>query len=156
MAEAAVTAGKEHYDYRIRARLYSGLRSGSMKISSLYRDERLKLMENRCCYCGGGEHLSLDHLVPRAKGGEDRGDNLVYACRSCNSSKSDTDFLVWCQSKGRFPPLRVLRRYMKLAYGTLSDIGALDRPYEDLPLFCDIYRLDLLPLRYPAPSELQL
>ncbi|MFV1965634.1 MAG: HNH endonuclease [Pirellulaceae bacterium] len=45
-----------------------------------------------CQYCGdqpGGDALTIDHVVPRAKGGESRWDNCVLACLSCNSRKAD-------------------------------------------------------------------
>lgn len=49
----------------------------------------------RCYYCGWkqapvvrpGEGLAIDHVVPRCKGGGDEIENLVPACRSCNSIK---------------------------------------------------------------------
>jgi len=41
----------------------------------------------RCRYCGAAEHLTVDHVVPRCQGGSDDPDNLVVACRSCNSRK---------------------------------------------------------------------
>lgn len=40
-----------------------------------------------CRYCGSEEALSIDHVVPRCQGGLDNSDNLVVACRSCNSRK---------------------------------------------------------------------
>lgn len=48
----------------------------------------------RCAYCGlsateSGAGLSLDHLVANEGGGSNRPDNLVTACISCNSAKSD-------------------------------------------------------------------
>ncbi len=45
-----------------------------------------------CQYCGvqpGSEELTLDHVVPRAQGGESRWDNCVLACVSCNKRKAD-------------------------------------------------------------------
>lgn len=45
-----------------------------------------------CRYCGarpGADLLEVDHLVPRSMGGLDRRENLVAACRTCNSRKSD-------------------------------------------------------------------
>ncbi len=44
---------------------------------------------NRCQYCGTGEHLTLDHVYPKSKGGKTTWDNLVTACRKCNSRKGD-------------------------------------------------------------------
>ena len=45
-----------------------------------------------CQYCGvqpGGEELTIDHVVPRAQGGDSRWDNCVLACLTCNSDKAD-------------------------------------------------------------------
>lgn len=41
-----------------------------------------------CQYCGQrGRDLTLDHVVPRHRGGRHSWDNLVSACRSCNHRK---------------------------------------------------------------------
>jgi len=45
-----------------------------------------------CQYCGdqpGSEDLTLDHVIPRAQGGESRWDNCVLACVACNKQKAD-------------------------------------------------------------------
>ena len=42
-----------------------------------------------CRYCGRTDaRLSIDHVVPRSKGGSDELENLVVACTPCNSRKS--------------------------------------------------------------------
>lgn len=41
-----------------------------------------------CRYCGSGEDLTIDHVIPRVQGGPDRAHNLVVACRVCNSRKN--------------------------------------------------------------------
>lgn len=33
--------------------------------------------------------LTLDHIVPKARGGSDSWENLVCACTSCNNKKGD-------------------------------------------------------------------
>jgi 5-methylcytosine-specific restriction endonuclease McrA len=46
--------------------------------------------ENRCQYCGRKfrtTELSLDHVVPRSRGGESSWTNLVCACTRCNKRK---------------------------------------------------------------------
>ncbi len=42
-----------------------------------------------CQYCGDNKELTLDHLVPRSKGGKSTWTNLVTACKSCNARKGD-------------------------------------------------------------------
>ena len=48
----------------------------------------------RCGYCGVheeevGSELELDHFQPRAAGGGDEPENLVYCCSMCNRLKGD-------------------------------------------------------------------
>jgi 5-methylcytosine-specific restriction endonuclease McrA len=44
--------------------------------------------EYRCQYCGSRAD-SIDHVVPRSRGGRDVWDNLAAACRPCNTRKRD-------------------------------------------------------------------
>ena len=41
-----------------------------------------------CQYCGGAAE-NLDHVVPRSRGGAHAWDNVVAACRRCNSRKEN-------------------------------------------------------------------
>ncbi len=46
----------------------------------------------RCQYCGKkgtAFELTLDHIVPKSKGGKMIAENLVAACRPCNNRKAD-------------------------------------------------------------------
>ena len=40
-----------------------------------------------CQYCGSGDELTFDHLLPRSKGGQTNWDNVVTACSACNVKK---------------------------------------------------------------------
>ena len=42
----------------------------------------------RCVYCGVPA-TSIDHVVPRSRGGRHEWDNVVSACRRCNHVKAD-------------------------------------------------------------------
>lgn len=48
-----------------------------------------------CVYCGSKEFIACDHVLPRSRGGRDTMNNLVAACRSCNSSKRDKTPEEW-------------------------------------------------------------
>ena len=40
-----------------------------------------------CQYCGSGDELTFDHLLPRSRGGKTNWDNVVTACSNCNVQK---------------------------------------------------------------------
>lgn len=48
----------------------------------LRRDKRV------CAYCGG-KGDTIDHVLPRSRGGTDSWENLVAACGPCNTRKSN-------------------------------------------------------------------
>ncbi|VAX38722.1 hypothetical protein MNBD_PLANCTO02-2633 [hydrothermal vent metagenome] len=159
-AHAALETGALSYDrihHMIRAKLFKGLTAGTMEMRTLYDDEKVKLTyPQACCYCGSPESLSIDHLIPQIKGGPDYSDNLVYACRSCNSSKRDSDLLDWCNRKDTFPSILLLRRYTKLVarYCVEGDLVNLTLPLamqRELP-----FALQLLPYNFPPLRELVL
>lgn len=43
---------------------------------------------HRCQYCGASAE-NIDHVIPRSKGGRHTWDNVVAACRPCNTAKRD-------------------------------------------------------------------
>ena len=42
-----------------------------------------------CQYCGSSGNLTLDHIVPKSKGGGDSWENIVVCCVRCNNRKGD-------------------------------------------------------------------
>lgn len=54
---------------------------------------RLKILErdgHRCQHCGATEKLTLDHIIPCAKGGTNAQANLQVLCEPCNWKKDDS------------------------------------------------------------------
>ena len=48
--------------------------------------------KNTCFYCGvKSTKITIDHVIPKSKGGTDDPDNLVCACERCNQLKADMD-----------------------------------------------------------------
>lgn len=48
------------------------------------------LQKGVCHYCGkhvGADQLTMDHMVPVARGGKSTKGNIVPACRDCNQQK---------------------------------------------------------------------
>ena len=55
----------------------------------LNRQNVFKRDGNLCVYCGVREELTLDHVMPRSRGGKTNWTNLVTACKKCNAKKGD-------------------------------------------------------------------
>lgn len=160
MAHAAIVKKQDKYDrynFMIRAKLFKGLKDGTMNMSTIFDDEKVKLQTGQLCnYCGSTEKLSLDHIFPQKKGGKDDAENLIFACKTCNSSKGKKDLMEWAEFRGEFLPLMVIRRYLKLVFKYCSENDLLDKDLEDLMKIDLPFRIDLLPIKYPNPNELKL
>lgn len=82
---------------------YNRLPMGDVKFS---RESVFTRDKCRCGYCGKKfprNELTLDHILPRSKGGQTTWNNIISCCRSCNSFKSDKS-LKECNLKLRFKP----------------------------------------------------
>ena len=55
---------------------------------SLSRRGVLRRDNHRCAYCAAPA-TTVDHVLPRSRGGQNTWDNLVASCRSCNNTKGD-------------------------------------------------------------------
>ncbi|MFN0157862.1 MAG: HNH endonuclease [Bacteroidota bacterium] len=57
----------------------------------LSRKNILRRDGHRCQYCGRADlGLTVDHVMPISRGGEDTWENLVCACVKCNNKKGDS------------------------------------------------------------------
>lgn len=159
-AHAALKDGATSYrrvDHIIRNRLYRGLASGTLSMRSLLDDERLKMtFPQSCCYCGADQKLTIDHLIPRVRGGQDWAENLVWACRSCNSSKHGKDMLDWMRSRNAFPSILLLRRYLKIAHLLCESMDLIDESMDSHRLSSLPFEIGSLPHEFPPLSTLVL
>lgn len=55
----------------------------------LNRNNLFKRDKGECQYCGSKKQLTIDHVVPRSKGGKTNWNNLITACHRCNVQKGD-------------------------------------------------------------------
>jgi hypothetical protein len=160
MAHTAVDRKQDRYktfNYMIRAKLFKGLSNGTMNIRTLFDDEKIKLQEGmKCSYCGSTNNLALDHIFPKKFGGEDSGDNLIYACKSCNSSKGKKDLMKWLNEKNQFPSLMILRRYLKLIILFCIKNNLMDKDIDEMRNGNYPFDIESVPTKYPSPKELKL
>ena len=60
-----------------------------------------RLYSSPCIYCGSWTNITLDHVMPLARGGRHCKANIVAACLSCNSSKKNKTIQEWKKSDRR-------------------------------------------------------
>ncbi|MDP4174714.1 MAG: HNH endonuclease [Bacteroidota bacterium] len=98
LEKAQIVANKDHKSIRSRYKQFpwpSVIRLNryvpvSYKKVILTRKNILKRDQYKCVYCGRGDlPLTVDHVIPKARGGEDVWENLVAACVVCNNKKGD-------------------------------------------------------------------
>ena len=163
MADAASSMGKIQYDkmcYMIRSKAYKAYCDGAWQISDLYKQqiEKLQQSNHTCAYCGkvfnSPKEATIDHIFPRIKGGTNEMENIVFACKTCNSSKGDKDMFGWYIEHFQiFPSIYLIANYLKKIYIYAKDNNLLDKPLvllDDLKLPFDWH---CIPLKYPAPSH---
>lgn len=78
----------------IRQAAYRSRRDVNSSEWSAIRGAVLRRDSNRCHYCGKDAN-TVDHKTPLSRGGKSTLDNLVAACRACNSSKAGRDEKQW-------------------------------------------------------------
>ncbi|MBE9130231.1 MULTISPECIES: HNH endonuclease [unclassified Coleofasciculus] len=59
------------------------------RVPAVNRREVLRRDKHACQYCGSTKKLTLEHVIPRSKGGKHSWDNVVIACQRCNSRKGN-------------------------------------------------------------------
>lgn len=84
---------------------------------------------NRCCFCGeppiSDKSLTIDHLKPRSKGGEDVSKNCLPACLKHNQSKGSQDWRPWFRSQSFYDVVREAKILFWLQYSRLPEEGEL-------------------------------
>ena len=73
-----------------------------------FREHIYEAWDHKCGYC---EELatSLDHVIPRFKSGSSNRNNLVPACRRCNTAKASIKMEEWYQQQEFFTQARMDR-----------------------------------------------
>jgi HNH endonuclease len=87
--EEGINARQVHMDEPVIVQLLANVRVPRMVL----RPTRANIMlrdEETCQYCGKhSRDLTLDHVLPRSRGGQSTWENLVACCRACNGRKGN-------------------------------------------------------------------
>jgi len=70
----------------IRLLKYIKFRPTGIKVN---RNRIYRRDNNECGYCGSHRQLTIDHIVPRSRGGTNDWNNLITCCHKCNLNKAD-------------------------------------------------------------------
>ena len=117
--------GREYCDKCRRVRAYENKYSAWNKNPEHYRMKSVEHQQNRrarkhgstslhldrkflsilkqecdcCIYCNSKENLTIDHITPLSRNGDNNMNNLVLSCKSCNSSKHNKYLLNFLWSR---------------------------------------------------------
>lgn len=73
-----------------------------------YRQSIYEAWDHGCGYCGEPA-TSLDHIVPRFRSGSSHRNNLIPACRRCNSNKASSKMEEWYRQQSYFSEERLVK-----------------------------------------------
>ena len=76
--------------------------TSSAEAKRIWRRKIKEEWEYECAYCGDDTDLTIDHVVPRSKGGADFTRNVVCCCKACNQDKGQTPWEEWYFSQEFF------------------------------------------------------
>ena len=98
-----LTKGKATVELPTNIQVYPGIYLPSVIRLRVYKHIPIRLQVvtrkniylrdgNTCQYCGrklSGNELTLDHIIPKSRGGRNSWDNMVSCCQDCNRRKDD-------------------------------------------------------------------
>lgn len=96
----------------------------TVKISKDDMDARFTEFANRCAFCDSADRLTIEHVVPRSKGGPHAIGNILPTCHRCNMSKRDHDPETWYRRQQFFSELR-WRKICRVLGWQRSSVGQL-------------------------------
>ena len=96
-----------------------------------------------CIYCGNNSE-SIDHILPKSRGGLSVTENCVPACLHCNGNKSDINVFEWYRQQRFYDPrrsmairawidgdIRLALRLLQWAQPHLKNTNQIDRTKDE-------------------------
>lgn len=156
----ALEAKKPKYDrlcYMIRSKAFKAYKEGRWNIHDLMQFNVAKIKNNNFCwYCGKemkANELTIDHVFPRSKGGDNDMDNIIMVCKSCNSSKGNMDLFEWyAKIRKEWPPINILIHYLKNIYLYSMEHQLMEKTFEEMDEVEVPFNWKYIPAKYPQPT----
>ncbi|MEN6577845.1 MAG: HNH endonuclease [Phycisphaerales bacterium] len=117
---------------------FKALKSGEITMSGTICEwQREQELPRVCVFCGVGEDLQADHLIPKSRGGADSAENMVLSCGSCNASRGDRGVFQWLGLKDKDHLHRLVAgKYLKELFELHTQRGTLDVHKDDINRLC--------------------
>jgi hypothetical protein len=128
----AESAGIGKKDWGFVTSKFKLLRQGEISWNQIREYVKEKENIDECVFCGATANLTLEHLFPRHLNGPDAEKNVVWICKTCNSSKGSKKLYEYFTFKGgleaaKYAVPRIAEgKYLKFAFEKLEENGFLD------------------------------
>lgn len=77
------------YPMPLVVRLKGKVKYNPFRRVELNRRNIFKRDGNVCAYCGSDDNLTIDHVLPKSRGGRTTWENVITACHICNNKKDN-------------------------------------------------------------------
>lgn len=150
------TVFKGKLNYGFITDRFKALRSGEITMSGTIREwQREQELPKECVFCRSNQHLSMDHLIPRNRGGKDIADNIVWACQTCNASRGDKGIYAWLGLKKKDNLHRLVAgKYLKELYSLHDEQDTLSIQKNEIQILCERCRNEGVCVEWDTIQEL--
>jgi 5-methylcytosine-specific restriction endonuclease McrA len=113
--------------FKDRSKIYQNERRakviGGGKLDGLFLRNLLNAHQGLCFYCEQPltDYRCLEHLTPLSRGGKNQQFNLVYSCKSCNSTKRQKTLEDFAIETGRIWLVDKWEKIFLYAYGKTQE-----------------------------------
>jgi hypothetical protein len=87
-SDRPILAGVNTYVRPLIIRLFNYVKFRFHKLK-INRHRLFRRDDYECVYCGSKRNLTIDHVIPKSRGGQNTWLNLVTCCSSCNRTKDN-------------------------------------------------------------------
>jgi 5-methylcytosine-specific restriction endonuclease McrA len=86
--EKPILAGLQTFVRPLIIRLFNYVKFRYHKLK-INRHRLFRRDDYQCVYCGSKRNLTIDHIIPKSRGGHNSWTNLITCCSGCNKQKGD-------------------------------------------------------------------
>jgi hypothetical protein len=134
----AESAGMGKRNYGFVMNKFKQLRQGEIFWNEIREYVKEKEQKDECIFCGAKTSLTLEHLLPRTFNGPDVEKNVIWICKTCNSSKGSRRLYEYFAVKAgveaaKYEVPRIAEgKYLKFAYEILKENNQLETKETEL------------------------